>query len=231
MAASTVKDRRVMILIPMLKKQGGRWDPNPELTALLNQQNFVWRMIVCLDDGTPYLTTGEPVEQTRAGSRGKGESLRAGIQEALKWNANAVVFCDADAYSPYRICEISVMSLECPVVIANRPYSGHRSSLYRRVLHQIVKRLLPPFGVDTQSGLKGFQAEVLQAAVNARPTIFCGRYEYDLRLFRFLRSENVPLKLVHTPELEGSGGATSVRPAADLWPCLKALLFEKRPRI
>ena len=158
---------------------------------------------------------------------GKGPAIRTGAEAALRLKPPAVAFCDADAYDAPDILRVVRGAVQAPAVYAIRSRSGHRSPL-RRGLHQAVKNHLSPRGLDTQSPLKAFRADVLSALLGVSPDLYRGRYEFDLRVARALTSWGIEPARFPADEAPGSGGPSGVR-LRDLLLCARAHLFPDPP--
>ena len=211
------------IVIPVLDPSG-KWTPNPGL----NRPG--WKVTAACDEGTPRTQPKDAWwDITHSPKPGKGASLRVAAEHVLSTNPRSVVFTDADAFLVEHILTVGRYAQDWPVVIAQRSQSGHINSPYRQLLHQTVKKVIHPRGVDTQTGLKGFRPDLLKHILSAESDLFRGRYEYDLRVFRWLHKQNIRPMMLPFDEIPGSGGDTQVRPFADLWPCFKAVLGRLPP--
>jgi dolichyl-phosphate beta-glucosyltransferase len=212
-----------------------------EVKAFLSRATGAWEVLFVCDgctDGTPERLAQLSRNDTKtvrivnyAPNRGKGFALRQGLAAAAgDWR----IFTDVDlAYGFDDILRVAhALQSGAPVAIASRSHPDSRVVLpirlqgyaYRRHLQSLAfsafaRLLLPVKQRDTQAGLKGMSASVVQRVL---PHLTCDGFGFDCELLAACTHYGLTIKEVPVSvRFDDRSSTTSMRATArmvkELW--------------
>jgi dolichyl-phosphate beta-glucosyltransferase len=202
-----------------------------ELQQFISESSRHWEVIFVCDgctDGTPgqlrSLTEGSdaPVRVLEySPNRGKGYAVRFGLQAG---RGQYRIFTDVDLAYGFDDIERVARSLEsgAPVAIASRDHRDSRLSLptgllgyaYRRywksqIFSWLARAILPLNQIDTQAGLKGMSADIVELIV---PRLHSDGFELDCELLTACARQGIDVSEVPVcVRLHDSSSTTGLR--------------------
>ncbi len=222
--------QRTVVLIPAYK-------PDEALIKLLEDlQVLGLDEIVVVDDGsgcefTPVFMRAEEMGCTvvhHTQNRGKGAAIRTGVKAAMELGGEKVRIVTADAdgqHLPKDILAVSRAMEENPgaLVLGVRNLRGEnvpfKSEWGNRITAACFQAMTGVKCNDTQTGLRGIPAELLQLALEEDGD----RYEYEMQFLEDAVKQvpllQIPIETVYNDDNKGS----HFRPVRD------SLLVYKRP--
>ena len=184
------QSNKLSIILPAYNEGSHIYDNLLKICDALKTQDFE---IIVVDDGSSDNTfseskraakNGRPVKSVRLESnRGKGASLFRGFEEA---GGELIVFLDADLeIAPHYIVKLqaAMKKAKADVVAGVKDPVMNHFPLQRRFMSVIYRATIGfLFGLDitdTQTGIKLFKREVLEAAA---PRLRVSRFAFDIEL-------------------------------------------------
>ena len=209
------KKPRISLIIPAFEEAdriaGTLSTVDSELRSSLQKSDDI--EVIVVDDGSNDATSeiarkaGADVVIRLEENKGKGATIRAGVQEA---NGSVVAFTDADlAYNPRQVVKlVTLVESGYDMVVGSRQHietknlvrAGRFREVGGRLINIATSGILLGHYRDTQCGLKAFKSQVAKSLFDAGTL---DGFSFDVELFHLAERWDLSLKEIPV-EVENS---------------------------